>query len=276
MVKAYGLVYQLIRNGISVYWVIQDSPAKANLDDYDLTIQYGGGAPVQFYNWNSGGTLPTPLPTTASTVNYMGGVFVVDGSDFAAANLVLQDGVKIDKATFSPVNIHVSNVAFQGYVKRTMAGGWDAGGTKIPKLALVDIASSGAGTKNSYVVIAGYLQKAGLTNNIATPWPLGGTTAAGNHGQIYDRLTMDDFQPSTPGGLWTTSTFYKNSIWGRRALDPLATDGYSALWVPHWVAPNSCKTCTRSGAPISCSDCGTSCTCTSYSPTTEAAISNST
>jgi hypothetical protein len=147
-----------------------------------------------------------------------------------------------------------------------MAGGWDAGGAKIPKLAMVDIASSGSGSsKNSYGVIAGYLLKAGLTNNINTPWPLGGTSAVGNHGQIYDRLTMEDFQPSTPGD-WTTSTFYKNSFWGRRAVDPNATDGYTALWVPHWIAPGSCATCSRNGTPISCSDCGLSCTCATTYP----------
>lgn len=275
VVKSYGLVYQLIRNGISVYWVIKDG--KQYLNDYDLTIQYNGGAPVLFYNWSAGGTLATPVPTSASTVNYMGGVFVVDGTDFAAASAILQDAAKIDKAVFSPVNLHVSTVAFQAYVKKTMAGGWDAGGTKIPKLGLLDIAASGTGTKNSYVVIAGYLQKAGLTSDINDPWPLGGTSAASNHGQIYDRLVMEDFLPRDASGTilpdaqlaagdWKTTTFYKNSIWGRREVDPDAADGYSALWVPHWTAPGSCAQCTKNGLPISCSNCGTSCTCvTEYS-----------
>jgi hypothetical protein len=271
VIKAYGLVYQLIRNGISVYWVIQQN--KAHLDDYDLTVQYNGGAPVQFYNWAGGGTLTTPLPTAASAINYMGGIFVVDGSDLAAANAILQDGTKIDKTVFNAVNLHVSNVSFQAYVARTMAGGWDAGGAKIPKLAMLDIAAATAGStaaKNSYIVIAGYLQKAGLTTNVTTPWPLGGTSAAGNHGQIFDRLTLEDFLPRdgsgnyAPGGLWTTSTLYKNSVFGRQLAG--FSDGYAAIWVPHWTAPGSCATCTRSGSPISCSDCAGSCTCATKYP----------
>jgi MYXO-CTERM domain-containing protein len=235
VIKAYGLVYQLIRGGVAVYWIID--PAKTHVDDYDLTLSYGGGPPVQRYDWNLNGA--GTAPTGGTSVSYMGGPFIVDGSDFAKASLILQ----ANKSTFSTVKVHMANVAFQANVARTMAGGWTANATTPPKLALLDIGSSGAGSKNSEVVIRGYLIRAGLDFVGA-----GGTSAAGQHGQIYDRLTMADFLPSTPGD-WTTTNLYRN--------------GYQILWVPHWAAPSSCSDCTTSASTGNGTCPTTSCACNS-------------
>ncbi|HVO21605.1 MAG TPA: MopE-related protein [Anaeromyxobacter sp.] len=215
-IRAYGLVYQLVRNNVAVYWII--NPSKTATTDVDMSIQYGNGPPALLYNWGNG-TISTTAPTSASKIDYRGGPFVVDGSDFAKANAILQ----AYSATFSGVKVHVSNVAFQGYVAKTMAGGWSAGGTVPPKLALLDIGSDGAGNKNAEPVIQGYLTRAGLDTAGASG------TATGTHGQIYDKLTMEDFLPAVAGD-WTTSNLYKN--------------GYQVLWVPHWAAPSSCSDCT--------------------------------
>ncbi|HYD40873.1 MAG TPA: MopE-related protein [Anaeromyxobacter sp.] len=219
VIRAYGLVYQLVRNNIAVYWVIH--PAKTSTTDVDLSIQYNGGPPAYLYDW-AGGGVSTVTPTSATKIDYRGGPFVVDGTDYDRAVAVLNSY----RTTFQNVNVHVSNVAFQGEVAKTMAGGWSAGGTVPPKLALLDIGSDGAGSKNSEPVIRGYLDRAGLN----TPGAAG--TASGTHGQIYDRLVMADFIPSTPGD-WRTTRLYQN--------------GYQILWVPHWVAPNSCSDCVGSG-----------------------------
>ncbi len=221
VIRAYGLVYQLVRNNIAVYWVI--NPAKTSATDVDLSVQYGGGPPAFLYDWPGGGASSTP-PTSGTKIDYRGGPFVVDGSDYDRAVAVLNSY----RTTFQNVNVHVSNVAFQGEVAKTMAGGWSAGGTVPPKLALLDIGSDGAGAKNSEVVIRGYLQRAGLD----TPGAAG--TASGTHGQIYDRLVMEDFLPSTPGD-WRTTRLYQN--------------GYQILWVPHWAAPSSCSDCTEFSCP---------------------------
>jgi hypothetical protein len=225
VIRAYGLVYQLIRNNIAVYWII--NPTKTSLTGVDLTVQYTNGFPVLLYDWSTGGTGTAPKinDSTNHAVNYIGGPFVVDGSDFARASAVLQTF----KSLYGAVNVHVSNVAFTGNVAKTMAGGWSAGGTVPPKLAMLDIGSSGAGTKNSEVVIQGYLTQAGLDFAGA------GGSAKGPHGQIYDRLLMEDFLPDA-SGLVTSTNLFKN--------------GYQILWVPHWAAPSSCSDCT-----------GTSCTC---------------
>jgi Putative metal-binding motif/IPT/TIG domain len=228
VIRAYGLVYQLIRNNIAVYWIID--PAKGSsptgLTDPDLTIQYTSGIPAFLYNWSTGGVTTTPPTQTADhAITYRGGPFVVDGSDFARASAVLQSF----KSLYGNVNVHVSNVAFTAPVAKTMAGGWSAGGGVPPKLALLDIGSSGAGTKNSEVVIQGYLDQAGLNFAGASG------TATGTHGQIFDRLVMEDFFPDV-SGTPASSRLFKN--------------GYQILWVPHWAAPSSCSDCT-----------GTSCTC---------------
>jgi hypothetical protein len=221
VIKAYGLVYQLVRNDVAVYWVID--PTKTALTAYDMSVQYDGGFPVLKYDWSTGAAGQSP--TAEHLVRYMGGPFVVDGSDFAKASAVLQKY----KGTFGAVNVHVSNVAFRGYVKKTMAGGWSAGGTVPPKLALLDIGSGNLRTSSPYMsdpknaepVIEGYLTKAGIGTGTA------GGTATGTHGEIYDRLGIEDFQPASGSTDPRTSRLF--------------TNGYQILWVPHWVAPGSCS-----------------------------------
>jgi MYXO-CTERM domain-containing protein len=229
VIKAYGLVYQLVRNGIAVYWVIDN--AKTSVTGVDLTVQYDGGVPVYLFDWATGveGAAPT-IGNGGHLINYRGGPFVVDGSDFARAAAVLQNF----RSTFGSVNVHVANVAFRGYSKRTMAGGWSAGGATPPKLALLDIGSSGSGAKNSEVVIQGYLNRAGLNTAGAMGYA---DPAQGVHGEIFDRLFLPDFLANPAGSGWTTSR--------------LATNAYQILWVPHWTAPSSCSDCPPS----------TSCTC---------------
>jgi hypothetical protein len=235
VVKAYGLVYQLVRNGIAVYWVIDNT--KTAVTGVDLTVQYDGGIPVHLFDWTTGleGAAPT-IGNGGHVINYRGGPFVVDGSDFDRAATVLQ----AYRTTFGAVNVHVSNVAFRGYSKRTMAGGWSAGGAVPPKLALLDIGSDGSGAKNSEVVIRGYLTRAGLDTTGAMGYA---DPSQGPHGEIFDRLFLPDFL----GTNWRSSR--------------LATNGYQILWVPHWDAPSSCSDCPPS----------TSCTCATKYPSAQIA-----
>ncbi|MBK9517921.1 MAG: hypothetical protein IPO09_11295 [Anaeromyxobacter sp.] len=222
VMRAYGLVYQLIRNDVAVYWVID--PAKTAIDGYDLAIQYQGGFPVAELDWATG--LPGASPVASATIRYMGGPFVVDGSDAAKAIAVM----KAYQSTFGAVNVHVASVAFQGNVAKTMAGGWGAGGAVPPKLALLDIGSGNItatspvtmnSAKNSEPVIQEYLARAGIGSGAA------GGTATGVHGEIYDKLGIDDFQPAAGSTDPRTSRLFQN--------------GYQILWVPHWVAPGSCS-----------------------------------
>ena len=244
VIKAYGLVYQLIRNNIAVYWIIGQS--KTALTDYDMQVQYDGGFPVLKYNWST--RQPGGAPAITDTIiRYRGGPFVVDGSDYDRALQVLRayEGT-FGSASGAPVNIHISNVAFQGYAKKTMAGGWSAGGTIPPKLALLDIGSGQLGTdrsgnltisdpKNAQPVISGYLVEAGIGTGTAAG------TAPGPHGEIYDRLTIEDFQPAAGSSDPHTSRLF--------------TNGYEILWVPHWLAPGSCSSYTAGGGRTASQNC---------------------
>jgi hypothetical protein len=204
VLQAYGVVYQLIKNNIPVYWVIKQN--KATLTDVDVTVQLDGGAPVGVYNWSTGavGAMPPNNPTFV--IDYRGGPFVVDGSDYDAVANLFQNGNPATstpalRTLYSAVKVHVSNVAFQGYAAKTFAGGWNAGGTIAPPIALLDI----CGGDNIYAeaVIQGYLTNAGLDFAGA-----GGNATDTGHGQIYDRLFASDFVPSAPGN-WTTSNLGK-------------------------------------------------------------------
>jgi hypothetical protein len=145
-------------------------------------------------------------------------------------------------------------------VAKTMAGGWSAGGAVPPKLALLNIGSGNlsnhgsqttctsatdgshscdatyciSNPKNAEPVIEGYLARAGIGSGAA------GGSATGVHGQIYDRLNVADFIPTTPGD-WTTTSLYRN--------------GYQVLWVPHWVAPGSCTAAADANGNIGSCAC---------------------
>ena len=253
VLKAYGLVYELIRNDVPVYWVID--PAKQAVDAYDLAIQYNAGFPVAKLDWASG---QPGAPPTAD--RHRSATWAAPSWWTAPTPPRPWRSCRPTPATFSAVNVHVSNVAFQAPVAKTMAGGWSAGGTVPPKLALLNIASGNlykrgsqalctgstdtshacnttyclSDPKNAEPVIEGYLAKAGIGSGAA------GGTATGTHGTIYDRLGVDDFIPSTPGD-WTTTNFYRN--------------GYQVLWVPHWLAPGSCRAPASSSGGVSACAC---------------------
>ncbi len=232
VIKAYGLAYQLIKNNIPVYWVIAQN--KASLTDVDATVQLSDGAPVGVYNWTTGAVGGMPANNSTFVINYRGGPFVVDASDYAAVVDLFQNGrpstnTPALNTLYSAVRVHVTQVAFQAYAAKTFAGGWNAGGTVAPKLALLNIGSDNAAhndAKNSYGIIQGYLTNAGLNFSGA-----GGVATDTGHGQIYDSLLIGDFQP-TVAGNWSTSNLGKY--------------GYKVLWVPHWWAPGSCSDSTSS------------------------------
>lgn len=243
VIKAYGLVYQLIRNNVPVYWIIDRN--KAAVDGYDLAIQYNADAPANKFDWVRGQATTTTPAGANHVIRYMGGPFVIDATDVPKAVAVMSDPLL--QATFGTVNVHQANVAFQADVAKTMAGGWSGGADVTPKLALLDIGSgilSSTGTsvgtvKNSEPIIRGYLARAGLEASVVGA---GGVAVAGQHGLIYDRLGWRDFIPSTPGD-WRTSNF------GRLAADPATgAPGYQILWVPHWSAPGSCTDYSSSTA----------------------------
>ena len=266
VIRAYGLVYQLVRNNIAVYWVIK--PGKQTLKDVDLTIQFSA-PPIGVYNWTTAsiGSLPSNYNGTNNTISYKGGPFVIDGSDYAAVVDLFEHG-KSETGTAplktlfgntstqfpNPVKLHVSKLAFTAPVAKTFSGGWNAGGANPPPIALLNL--PGGDYRYADHVLEGYLIRAGLapkcvmpmascttanagsvcgtgntcdsTTHVCTPCadPSAGTASGTTHGIIYDRLEASDFIPGGGGGGWQSTNLAKN--------------GYKVLWLPHWEGPNSC------------------------------------
>jgi hypothetical protein len=290
IVKAYGLVYQLIKNDVPVYWIIE--PGKTALTGTDLTLQLNGGQPAAVYDWASGTAGGPPPNNTGSVINYLGGPFVVDGSDWARVQQLFQQGNAATgtpalRTAFSAVKVHRTQVAFQGFAAKTFAGGWGAGGSVAPKLALLNI--PGGDGRYADHVLEGYLIRAGLAPAcaIANPPcadPAGGTATDTGHGTIYDRLEVADFLPAActanpaggacpAGGTCCPAGSTCDVLAGK--CDWRSTNvhryGYRVLWLPHWTATNSCTGSLGDGfvcgAAGGCSYAGgDQCSCVACSP----------
>ena len=204
ILKAYGLVYFLVKHGIAVYWVID--PNKTAVTGVDMTL-VDSVEPVTHYNW-AGAT--TSFMGGAKQIDYRGGPFVVDGVDHdTVINLLQNDPDFAQFKTAKHVDLHVANSAFQAPVAKALAG-------LPPTLALLNI-TGGADQQNSLGVLTDYLTLAGLNFSGAS-----GTAAGPTHGAIYDTLATSDFLSNLPDG---------GSL--------LQANGYKLLWVPHWEGPNS-------------------------------------
>lgn len=257
VLRAYGLVYQLLRNGITVYWVI--NPAKnptgqapsylADPGAPDITLSLDGGAPVSKYDWSTGALGGMPPNNSGFTINYHGGPFVVDGSDQAAALAVLQQfkttfgGIPPSTANGpNVVNVHVANVAFKANVAKTMNGGFlNSGGSVAPPVALLNI--TGGDNKNSESVLQGYLVDAGL--GPADFAGAGGTPTPNGHGKIYDDLYPSDFLPVS----CTTTCANGSPCTGGKCAPSLSYFKYAVLWVPHWCGKGSETKTQANGVP---------------------------
>lgn len=104
MLRAYGLVYELLRSGVPVKWVIDPSKA-SNGTDFATSI----GVNVQDFRTNA-----TVLPR-----NYVGGPFIIDSANFAAALPVIAawqatpgDATTVHRITGGSITVDVSRELF--------------------------------------------------------------------------------------------------------------------------------------------------------------------
>jgi uncharacterized repeat protein (TIGR01451 family) len=97
MLEAYGLVYELLRQGVPVRWVIKAGKAAGGVDLTAAGTDVRSGAPIPSHD-------------------YRGGPWVVDAADAAAALPVIEAWQAKNPATA----VHQSTVAFTGDVARTL------------------------------------------------------------------------------------------------------------------------------------------------------------
>lgn len=181
------------------------------------------------------GTCTSPCGTARFTkIQYMGGAFVIDGADAKrvidairnASYPHLQMHYGSGTCGFGGgstyrVNIHQSTQSFNAPIYKRIT-------SVPPKIALLDF---GGGVKT---VLLPYLQRAGLTGNIAGN-NVGGTPSSGTSGLVYDRLSPEDLLTTTVPVAPYTQAFpngYLNSKVGLKSR-------YKVFWAPHWYVNNA-------------------------------------
>lgn len=195
--KAYGLVYFLLRHQVTVYMAID--PAKASVDAVDMRLDSGtSSAPVLRYDWASSKAIAV-ADDTQSKVEYRGAPFLIDASQHdRVLDLLAKDPDFEQFRTAGNITLHVAKAPFQSAIAKSI--------TVVPsKVAL--LVPTGDNNANVNILIS-YLTSAGL--NFPGAGPSGSTP-----GQIYDVLQQADFLPN-----------YNAS--------KLKAGGYKLLWAPHW------------------------------------------
>lgn len=269
-VAAYGLVYRLLQNHITVYWAVNPNKASHHrcqnsvypkngsdgvkptaaeakaMDGCDLTVATDSGYPVSLldnvnavtkvnntwatydtssYAPNNTGEKSFTVDSNDKYLRYMGGPFVIDATQAAAARKLIQDNA--DFANFrsttacyksgSPqlgtafhVNVHVANNAFVAPVARVM-------NQLPPPIALVK--------GNAVDVLIGYLQHAGLQSDASQNPPNQGTFES--HGLIFDVLDENT-------DLSSSAAYPDGKL--NYAPDPSnpRKTYYQVMWAPHW------------------------------------------
>lgn len=199
-IKAYGLVYQLLRKGVTVFAAAD--PAKGAPDAPDFTVDGSGAVPVQRLV-RPGDSLAGFTPDTLIT--YRGAPFLVDASQAAQARALLAADPAL--APFVSPEVHVAAVSFSAPVTQLRGAP--------PRLALIDPCSGAPGCpqggdagSEGIPLMQAYLRRAGLDQ----PGDIG---RLGSPGGVADLVTLDD-------------------IVNRNALQ---IGRYQIVWLPHYRAP---------------------------------------
>ena len=159
MLKAYGLVYNLLRRGIPVRWVVDPAKANQGTDFTASAVNLKTNAPIANYG-------------------YRGGPFVIDSANAAAALPVIQPWM----AAYPSVTVHSATAPFSGTVAKVL--------TVAPRIAVL---------ADGYQTIAvSYLTAAGIPDSQGNAWPstspdlltpvqvAGPTTTNHNDGALFD------------------------------------------------------------------------------------------
>jgi hypothetical protein len=211
--KAYGLVFFLLKHGVTVYVVID--PAKSKIDGKDLTLSnpFEVAPPVKKYNWATGDA-DALADATQQYVDYRGGPFLIDASQHDKVVQLLKSDA--DFAQFRQANtitVHVATVGFQSVVAKSL--------NVVPSRVALLLPPSNADYAK---ILINYLDSAGLNFSGA-----GGTSSS--PGAIYDVLSESDFLPD-----------YDHS--------KLKANGYKLLWSPHWSGASDATTNSKQLATI--------------------------
>jgi len=138
MLRAFGLVYALLTEGIPVQWIIEPDKAVGDADFNAQAQALVAGVPVggSFFH------------------DYRGGPFVVDESDAAAALPIVQNW----QTTYPEVEVHEAVGLFSGFVSKELVAA--------PTIAMF--------ADGNQKIARGYMQAAGIPDSVGDlGWPDG-------------------------------------------------------------------------------------------------------
>ncbi|RMG57706.1 MAG: hypothetical protein D6713_09165, partial [Deltaproteobacteria bacterium] len=158
--EAYGLVYKLLQQGVTVYWCVNEEKTSPDAVDFSIDKNTGDppfpAYPVTVINdAGDGAAIPTDI------IEYKGGPFVINTSRYDVKQLVDQIIADWNTEHGENVNIHEAQRDFIAPVSRVMRG-------TPPKIALLDEGKNVTILQN-YLVLAGLSDYMGLIYDLVTP-----------------------------------------------------------------------------------------------------------
>jgi MYXO-CTERM domain-containing protein len=262
MLQAYGLVFQLLRQGVRVYWAIEPTktwhaaPCDTAGDEcaWDCAIEGSGvkcpyptGSPDFTASttvvWDAAGTLEPGAAISGHA--YRGGPFVVDAADHDRALAVVNAwndeslwaaNPWAERTVFQVVSVHEATAAFTAPVRKEM-------------VAAPTIAVFADGNED---IATSYLRAAGIPQSNGDEFPTGRCAAdtCGAGTANPDMLTV----PSVAGDMGTCdapSTDHRN---GQLFAD--GVPAYCQIMSMHWgVADRETVECNGGRCPGTAAEC---------------------
>jgi hypothetical protein len=259
MFQAYGLLNQLLKNGIRVYWMIDPNktyhPVPCNTAGNTCAWDCRGDAPGIKCPYPTASPDFTATTTVVSsdtavapgtpvgTHAYRGGPFVIDAADRARALPIIaawNDVAMTPRPVFRVVTVHEATAAFTGNVAKEMVAA--------PTIAVF-------ADKNEDVATA-YLRAAGIPQSNGQPFPAGKCNANGSDcgpGTVNPDLLHKSKIAGELGTCDNPNYDHKNgALWTADGLP-----AYCQIMSMHWdVSDRETVTCSP--------NCGTVCTGQAY------------
>ena len=255
---AYGLVYRLLQQGVTVYWVVQpnksshhrckNDPAATGtaIDGCDTQVAKDTGRPVSLLknatgafvndfdtfdtssNPNSTGERSFKVDVNRKLLRYMGGPFVVDATDAARAVDLIKNHAdfKLFRGPEGAANCDPGSAFYVRVhrVNNAFVGPVARIMNEVPPpIALVK--GRNTTSAGSVEILRQYLTNAGLNFTGAE-----GTFAS--HGKIFDVLDQDTDLVSTAVYPYGKLNYAPNSSTPNKTY-------YKVMWSPHWEGDNS-------------------------------------
>jgi hypothetical protein len=256
MLQAYGLVFQLLRQGITVYWVIKPdkvwhtTPCNTvgDLCPWDCPGETGNRCPYPTAEpdftvsasvvWDGSGGRPL------TTHGYRGGPFVVQAWQATAAKAIIDiwnDNTKwaanpwAQRSIFHVVTVHQASAGFDAYAAKEM-------------VAAPSIAVFADGNED---IATGYLRAAGIKQSNGSEFPAAKCGTCGPATANPDMLTV----PSIMGPMGTCTSPNYNHRNGA-LFTPEGVPNYCQIMSMHWnVTSRETVECNGGNCPATQAQC---------------------